>query len=85
MKNKGKTSAGDQSKVAMINCFRNEELKQLGFKLVIVVHDELIAECPAENAQRCGEIMSKIMAEAAKEVCKVPFRCDVVAMDRWEA
>ena len=78
-------SAGDQSKVAMINCFKNKELKELGFKLVIVVHDELIAECPKENAKRCGELMSSIMAEAAKEVCKVPFRCDVAVMDRWEA
>lgn len=85
MKNRGKTSAGDQSKVAMINCYNNEELKKLGFKLVIVVHDELIAECPKENAKRCGELMSTIMAEAAKEVCKVPFRCDVAVMNRWEA
>ena len=83
MKNKGKPSAGDQGKLAMISCYNNPELKELGFELLIPVHDELIAECPIENVQRCGELLSKMMREASSDVCSVPMKCDVKSFERW--
>ena len=83
MKNKGKTSAGDQAKLAMIGCYNNQELKDLGFELLIPVHDELIGECPIENVERCSELLSKIMREASSDVCKVPMKCDVKTFERW--
>ena len=83
MKNKDKPSAGDQAKLSMIACYNNKELKDLGFELLIPVHDELIAECPEENAERCGELLSKMMREASSDVCSVPMKCDVKIFDRW--
>lgn len=76
-------SAGDQSKIAMIRCYNNKELRDLGFELLIPVHDELIGECPKENAKRCGEILSQMMREASADVCTVPMKCDVKTFERW--
>ena len=54
-------SAADLTKLAQIELFNNEELKRLGFKMLIPVHDEIIAECPVENVKRCAELMSYCM------------------------
>lgn len=76
-------SAGDQAKLSMIACYKNKELRDLGFELLIPVHDELIAECPIENAQRCGELLSQMMRDASADVCSVPMKCDVKTFERW--
>lgn len=62
---------------------QNEELKQLGFKQLFPVHDELIAECPFENRKRCAELMSQLMIQAGAEKVSVPMRCDVEAFFFW--
>ena len=48
--------AASMSKKAMINVYNSKELKDLGFKLLIVVHDEIIGECPEENKEKCKEL-----------------------------
>lgn len=75
--------AASMSKKAMINVFNNEELKELGFKLLIVVHDEIIGECPEENKEKCKELLSKIMIESALPEVKVPMKCDTDAFKSW--
>ena len=65
------------TKIAMIKLGTNEELKQLGFKMLFPVHDEIIAECPFENRKRCAELMSQLMIESGQEKIKVPMKCDV--------
>lgn len=70
-------SAADMTKIAMIKLGTNEELKQLGFKMLFPVHDEIIAECPFENRKRCAELMSQLMIESGQEKIKVPMKCDV--------
>ena len=32
--------------------------------MLFPVHDEIIAECPFENRQRCGELMSQLMIQS---------------------
>lgn len=77
-------SSADMSKIAMVRCYENEELKKLGFRILFPVHDELIAEAPREHAKRCGELMSQIMVEAAAEICpSVPYKCDVEYFENW--
>ena len=71
------------TKRAMILMGTNQELKDLGFKMLFPVHDELIAECPSENRKRCGELMSKLMIQAGAEKISVPMRCDVEAFYVW--
>ena len=76
------TSAADLTKLAQIELYNNEELKKLGFKMLIPVHDEIIAECPIENVKRCSELMSKCMLDAGKDLC-VPLSCDVAIFKSW--
>jgi len=75
-------SAADQIKIAMILIGTNQRLKELGFRLLLTVHDELIGECPKENIKEVSELFSKLMIEAAKELV-IPSKCDLSVSDRW--
>ena len=75
--------AASMSKRAMIRVANNEELKSLGFRLLIAVHDELIGECPIENANKCKELLSKEMINAALPEVTVPMKCDADEFTHW--
>ena len=75
--------AASMSKRAMINVFNNKELKSLGFRLLIAVHDELIGECPEENKERCKQLLSEIMINSAKPEVSVPMKCDADDFKSW--
>ena len=76
-------SAADLTKLAMIKLIRDKRLKELGFKLLIPVHDEVIAECPEVNVRECSGRLSSIMSGAAEEILRMPIKCDVVITERW--
>lgn len=76
-------SAADMSKLAMILVGNDKRLKELGFKLLIPVHDELIAECPEENVKECSERFASLMSEAAKSRLSIPIKCDVEITKQW--
>ena len=76
-------SAADMSKLAMIKVGTDERLKELGFRLLIPVHDELIAECPEENAKECSERFAMLMSEAAESGLTIPIKCDVELTKAW--
>lgn len=75
--------AASMSKRAMINVANNQELKELGFRLLIAVHDELIGECPIENKERCKELLSQEMVNAALPEVTVPMKCDAGDFKSW--
>lgn len=68
--------------MAVLMLENNEEWKQIGGRLLLPVHDELIAEVPVEHAKRGGELLSGLMCEAASFL---PFdsKCDVTTTVRW--
>lgn len=76
-------SAADMSKLAMILVGNDERLKELGFRLLIPVHDELIGECPIENAKECKERFAQLMSDAAKSRLTIPIKCDVELTREW--
>lgn len=76
-------TSADMSKLALIKIYNDEELKRLGFKTLITVHDEIIGECPAENAERAGERLSYVMVNCAKDRIEVPMKCDVEISKNW--
>lgn len=76
-------SAASMSKKAMINACHDLELKNLGFRLLIVVHDELIGECPTENAEACAKRLSEVMIQSALPEVQVPMKCDVEITKKW--
>ena len=76
-------SAADMSKLAMILVGNDERLKELGFRLLIPVHDELIAECPEENVKECSERFAMLMSKAAESGLTIPIKCDVEITKVW--
>lgn len=75
-------SAADQTKLAMILVGTDKRLKELGFRLLLTVHDELIGECPKENVKEVAERFSQLMVGAAKDLV-VPSKCDVEITECW--
>lgn len=76
-------SAADMSKLAMIKLNNDKQLREWGFRILIPVHDEVIAECPREHAKEVVERFAKIMSEAPGEKFTIPIKCDVEVSDRW--
>ena len=76
-------SAADLTKLAMIELHNNQKLKDLGFRMLIPVHDEIIAECPEENAKECAELLAKTMSSAAEQILEMPVKCDVEVTKQW--
>lgn len=77
-------SAATLTKLAMIEVFNDDILKHLGFKLLIAVHDELIGECPIENADAVADRLCERMVYAAKKNgVDVPMKCDPEIEDHW--
>ena len=76
-------SAADLTKLAMIDLNKSKRLKELGFRLLIQVHDEIIAECPEENVKECSKLLADTMSKAAEKILKMPFSCDVEITKEW--
>lgn len=75
-------SAADLTKLAMLKVENDPEWNRLGGRILVPVHDELIAEVPIENWKEGGECLSRLMCEAANFL---PFsiKCDVTTTYRW--
>lgn len=69
-------SASTLTKTAMIAVHNDKQMRELGFRMLISVHDEIIGECPKENADEAAKRLSEIMIESAKPLCSVPMKCD---------
>lgn len=75
-------SAADMTKRAMVALYNNKELNDLGFRLLMSVHDENIGECPKENVKRVTQLLSEVMI-AANNKCCVPMKCDAEISECW--
>lgn len=76
-------TAADMTKYAMIKVHEDKELRDLGFHLMIPVHDELLGELPKENAKRGAERLTEVMIEAAADIIELPMKCDPSIVERW--
>ena len=76
-------SAADLTKLAMIELNNNPRLKELGFRLLVPVHDEVICECPEKNVKECSQLLAQTMSHAAEEILKMPIKCDVEVSKQW--
>lgn len=75
--------AATMSKLAMRKVYDNKELRDLGFRMLLQVHDELIGECPIENSEKVASLLSEIMKHSAEPVVTIPFKCDTEISNRW--
>lgn len=70
------------TKLAMLRLENCKEWKDIGGRIIICVHDELLCEVPLEHWKRGGELLSQNMVEAGSFL---PFsmKCDVTTTFRW--
>lgn len=76
-------SAADQTKLAMLQLDYSEEWNRIGGRMLVPVHDELIAEVPMEYWKQGGKILSEMMCKAA-DFLPFPSKCDVTTSLRWK-
>ena len=77
-------TAASMTKLAMIMIHNDKELNDLGFKLLVTVHDEVFGMAPTKNSDRAAKRLCEVMVEAAKVKCgSVAWKCDPYVVKRW--
>ena len=74
-------SAADLIKVAMINIQQKIEVEDLPVKLILQVHDELVFELPAADAEKHAQWVTHEMTNALK--LDVPLKVDITCGPTW--
>ncbi|CAI9088447.1 OLC1v1022775C3 [Oldenlandia corymbosa var. corymbosa] len=80
-------SAADVAMCAMLEISKNEQLKELGWKLLLQVHDEVILEGPTESAEIAKAIVVECMSKPfdGKNILKVDLAVDAKCAQNWYA
>lgn len=73
-------TAADIIKLAMIEA--DKALSELGARLLLQVHDELLVEAPAQSAREVAALLRDIMMRAAKGL-SVPLEVEVGTGQNW--
>ena len=74
-------TAADIIKLAMVRVFDALEQQALQARLILQVHDELIVECPAFEAQSVMDIVTREMENAVK--LSVPLVAEAKMGESW--
>jgi len=74
-------TAADIIKMAMVAAYGDAKLKELGAKLILQVHDELIIEAPEATIEAAGARLVEIMQGAAS--LDVPLKVDMGIGKNW--
>lgn len=75
-------SAADFTKMALLNLANDPEWKELGGQVLTVVHDEILAQVPAENYKRGSEVLKHDMEDSGSFL-PFPITCDATISYRW--
>lgn len=76
-------TAADITKKAMLEVGNDKVLKDLGFRMLLTVHDEIIGEAPIENALKAKDRLAEVMIKSCSDVITVPMGIDTGIMKRW--
>ena len=74
-------SAADIIKIAMLNVSKQLENSDIDAKLILQVHDELIIEARADQAEKAAQILKEEMENAVQ--LPIPLTVDLSIGDRW--
>ena len=74
-------TAADIMKLAMVNVYRRLKAEGLPARLILQVHDELIAECPEEEAGRVAKLLEEEMEGAVS--LSVPLTAEAKTGHSW--
>lgn len=75
-------SAADETKMALLMIANDPDWNKIGGRILVPVHDEIIAEVPMQNAERGAELLSSLMCKAA-DFLPYSSKCDVETTLRW--
>lgn len=75
--------AADVVMKAMLLLHEEPRFKELGWKILLQIHDEIIAEGPEESAQEALEIVKHTMANPFKKPLRVELVVDAKIGDTW--
>ncbi|XP_038690170.1 DNA polymerase I B, chloroplastic/mitochondrial isoform X2 [Tripterygium wilfordii] len=80
-------SAADVAMCAMLEISKNIRLKELGWRLLLQVHDEVILEGPTETAEVAKEIVVECMSKPfnGKNILRVGLSVDAKCAQNWYA
>lgn len=80
-------SAADVAMCAMIQITTNERLKELKWKLLLQIHDEVILEGPSESAEEAKAIVIKCMSYPfeGRNILRVDLAVDAKCAQSWYA
>ncbi|KAL4619142.1 hypothetical protein ACB092_06G058600 [Castanea dentata] len=78
-------SAADVAMCAMLEISKNAQLKELGWKLLLQVHDEVILEGPTESAEVAKAIVVECMSKPfnGKNILQVDLSVDAKCAQNW--
>lgn len=76
-------TAASITKKAMVAISRSKLLHDLGYKLLLPVHDELIGQCPIANYLAVVEEKRKLMISCCTDKIGIPMKVDMEVIDRW--
>ncbi len=74
-------SAADIIKMAMIKVADNAEIKHLGGRLILQIHDELLVEGPEESIEEIGKLLQEDMQSVTS--LAVPLKVDLGLGRNW--
>ena len=74
-------SSADIIKIAMINVYNKLKEGAYQAKLVLQVHDELVIDCPLQEAERVSALLKKEMENAVN--LSVPLTVEVQSGETW--
>lgn len=78
-------SAASMTKLAMVKIHNDARMREMGFQLLITVHDEVLGEVKSEYAEEAAKRLCELMVEAAKVKCSfTPWSVDpYIVYDGW--
>lgn len=74
-------TAADIMKLAMVNVYKRLKSEMPNAKLLLQVHDELICECPENEAEKVKEILEEEMVSAVK--LSIPLTAEAKSGHSW--
>lgn len=75
-------SAADLTKLAMLKVEGDERLKELGYKMLFPVHDEIVGECPFDNVEQVKVYLEEDMRTAGGDLL-VDMKVDFDVSEYW--
>lgn len=76
-------SAADMTKLALLVASRDSKLKELRCKILLLIHDEIIAEFPDQYAEEGGKYLANLMKDVGTDLIDIPMQCEPQLMKAW--